>query len=110
MMRAARDPSGTAARCKVSNATPNPARAGAAFANTKPARKTKSYQGRVVGGMRTRQNGWTMKVQAVNTMRLRADADRAVHRTGLSIKTAASHITNAREMLSHIECRWAMRT
>src|SRR5215470_16445114 len=34
MMRAARDPSGTAARCKVSNATPKPARAGTAFANT----------------------------------------------------------------------------
>src|SRR5262249_27258656 len=46
-----------------------------------------------------------MTIQAVNTMRLRADADPAVHWTGLSIKTAASHITNAREMLRHIECR-----
>jgi hypothetical protein len=60
--------------------------------------------------MRTRQNGWTMKVQAVKTMTLRADADHAAHWTGLSTKTAASHITNARDMLSHIERRWAIRT
>jgi hypothetical protein len=51
-----------------------------------------------------------MKVQAVNTMRLRADADHAVHWTGLSTKTAANHITNASDMLSHIERRWAIRT
>src|SRR5262245_6283112 len=46
----------------------------------------------------------------VNTIGLRADADHAVHWTGVSIKTAASHIANASEMLSHIECRWAIRT
>src|ERR1700728_4188820 len=79
-------------------------------AATKPARNTKSYQGRLVRGMRTKPNGWTMKVQAVNTTTLRADADHAVHWTGLSTKTAASHIANAADMLSHIECRWAIRT
>src|SRR5580658_4259146 len=77
---------------------------------TKPARNTKSYQGRVIRGMRARQNGWTMTVQAVNTTMLRADADHAAHGTGLSSKTAASHMTNARDMLSHIERRWAIRT
>src|SRR5580698_8071321 len=77
---------------------------------TKPARNTKSYQGRVVCGMRTKQNGWTMKVQAVNVTTLSRDAAQAVQWTGLSTKTAASHMTNAKDMLSHIERRWASRT
>src|SRR6266849_1135692 len=74
------------------------------------ARITKSYQGRVVGGMRTRRNGSTIKRQSAKTTRLRTNADHAVQWTGPSTKAAASHTANARDMLIHIERRCAIRT
>src|ERR1700747_2052189 len=73
------------------------------------ARIPKSYQGRVVGGMRTRRNG-TIKRQSAKTARLRTNADHAVQWTGPSTKAAASHTANARDMLIHIDRRGAIKT
>src|ERR1044071_7832592 len=79
-------------------------------AATKLALNTKSYHGLVVGGIRARQNGRTMTLQAVNITTLRTDAGQAVQWTRLSTRTATSQIASARDMLSHIGRRWAVRT
>ena len=51
-----------------------------------PARTTKSYQGRIVGGMGARQNGVTIHKQRTKTTRLRTNAEGAVQCTGTSAK------------------------
>src|SRR5215472_16157352 len=53
---------------------------------TMPALTTKSYQGRVVGGIGTSRNGLTIHKQRAKTIRFRTEAERAVQRTEASIR------------------------
>jgi len=73
-------------------------------------RTRKSYQGRVVGGIRTRRNGSTMKKQNPKTTTLRANADQAVQWTRLSGKVAASQAANANDELIQIVWCCASKT
>src|SRR6516162_2644198 len=77
---------------------------------TMPALTTKSYQGRVVGGIGTRRNGLTIHKQTAKTLKLTTEADRAVQRTEASTKVVASQAINARDTLIHSERRCAIRT
>src|SRR5262249_43288692 len=95
-------PAGPIRKLKVTTAPTNRATIAALI--------TKSYQGRVIDGMRTRQNGLTMKKQSAKTTRLRTNASSAVQRTGLNAKVIASHAENARDMLMHNERRCAINT
>ena len=73
-------------------------------------RTRKSYQGRVVGGIRTRRNGSTMKKQKPKTTTLRANADQAAQWTRLSGKVATSQAANADDELIQIVWRCASKT
>src|SRR5262245_59791518 len=71
---------------------------------------TKSYQGRVVVGMCTRQNGLTIKKQSEKTITLKMKAGKAVQATAPRAKTAESHAENAKDMLTQSERRCAVNT
>src|SRR5262249_19137207 len=68
-------------------------------------RTRKSYQGRVVGGIRARRNGSTMKKQKPKTTTLRANADQAVQWTRLSGKVATSQIPALLDFCSSLHQR-----
>src|SRR5262249_44469366 len=61
----------------------------------------KSYQGRAVGRMRTRENDSTMKRQRPKTTTLRMNADPAFQWTGRSAKAVTSHTVDVRDPLTH---------
>jgi hypothetical protein len=75
-----------------------------------PALTRKSYQGRIVAGMGTRQNGLTIHKQRAKTTRLRTNAEAAVQWTGTNAKVAASQTVNAKDTLIHSERRCAIST
>src|SRR6266566_5978707 len=77
---------------------------------TMPALTRRSYQGRIVGGMGTWQNGLTIHKQRAKTIRLRTNAKAAVQWTGTSAKVDASQTVNARDTLIHSERRCAIST